>query len=67
MFSIADLVSQPIRISSIPAIAITAPKAAYASVSPEVTQALRDVYFVHDSYFVIADSVDAAAPGVQLS
>ena len=36
--------------------------AAYRSLVPEVTQVLRDVYFVRDSYFVIVDHVDAAEP-----
>ena len=35
---------------------------AYRSVSPEVTSAVREVYFVHDSYFVIVDSVDSNEP-----
>jgi hypothetical protein len=36
--------------------------AAYQSTSPEVTSALRYVYFVNNEYFVIVDSVDADAP-----
>lgn len=36
--------------------------AAYQSLTPNVTQVLRDVYFVRDSYFVILDSVDADEP-----
>ena len=36
--------------------------AAYALTSPEVTRAEREVYFVHDSYFVIVDSIDAETP-----
>ncbi|MEM9523033.1 MAG: DUF4962 domain-containing protein [Pseudomonadota bacterium] len=36
--------------------------AAYQSLTPDVSQVLRDVYFVHDSYFVIVDRVDATAP-----
>ena len=35
--------------------------AAYQSLSPEVTRAGREVYFVNGSYFVIVDSVDADA------
>ncbi len=35
---------------------------AYKSLTPSVTQALRDVYFVNDSYFVIVDAVDADEP-----
>ncbi|WP_420862031.1 DUF4962 domain-containing protein [Algirhabdus cladophorae] len=35
---------------------------AYKSLTPQVTQALRDVYFVNDSYFVIVDAVDASEP-----
>ncbi len=35
---------------------------AYRSLTPHVTQALRDVYFVNDSYFVIVDAVDATEP-----
>ncbi|WP_231582060.1 DUF4962 domain-containing protein [Puniceibacterium sp. IMCC21224] len=33
--------------------------AAYRTMSPEVTSVLRDVYFVHNTYFVIVDSIDA--------
>ena len=36
--------------------------AAYRSLSPEVTQVLRDIYFINDQYFVIVDAVDAAEP-----
>ncbi len=36
--------------------------AAYQSLSPEVTLAQRDYYFVRDEYFVIVDTVDADAP-----
>lgn len=36
--------------------------AAYRSLSPEVTQVLRDVYFINDQYFVIVDAVDASEP-----
>ncbi|MEO0861865.1 MAG: DUF4962 domain-containing protein [Pseudomonadota bacterium] len=36
--------------------------AAYQSLSPEVTRAAREVYFVHGDYFVIVDSVDASEP-----
>ena len=36
--------------------------AAYQSLSPEVTLAQRDVYFVDNSYFVIVDTVDADEP-----
>ncbi|OSP55598.1 DUF4962 domain-containing protein [Pseudoruegeria sp. SK021] len=36
--------------------------AAYQSLSPEVTLAEREVYFVRNSYFVIVDKVDAATP-----
>lgn len=36
--------------------------AAYQSLSPEVTLAQRDVYFVRDEYFVIVDTVDADTP-----
>lgn len=35
---------------------------AYRSLSPEVTRAGREIYFVRNSYFVIVDSVDAEAP-----
>ena len=35
---------------------------AYKSLSPEVTEVLRDVYFVNNSFFVIVDSIDANAP-----
>ncbi len=34
--------------------------AAYQSLSPEITQVLRDVYFVNNSYFVIVDAIDAS-------
>ncbi len=36
--------------------------AAYRSLSPEVTRAEREVYFVQNSYFVIVDSIDADSP-----
>ena len=36
--------------------------AAYRSLSPEVTLAEREIYFVRNSYFVIVDSVDAETP-----
>jgi hypothetical protein len=36
--------------------------AAYQSLSPEVTLAEREVYFVHNDYFVIIDKVDAKTP-----
>ena len=36
--------------------------AAYQSLSPEVTRADREVYFVRNSYFVIIDKVDAETP-----
>ncbi|MEM7472338.1 MAG: DUF4962 domain-containing protein [Pseudomonadota bacterium] len=36
--------------------------AAYQSLSPEVTRAEREVYFVRNSYFVIVDKVDASRP-----
>jgi len=36
--------------------------AAYQSLSPEVTLAQRDTYFVRDEYFVIVDTVDADKP-----
>jgi hypothetical protein len=36
--------------------------AAYQSLSPEVTLAEREVYFVRNSYFVIVDKVDASTP-----
>ncbi|MEM7720249.1 MAG: DUF4962 domain-containing protein [Pseudomonadota bacterium] len=36
--------------------------AAYQSLSPEVTRAEREVYFVRNDYFVIVDKVDASAP-----
>ncbi|PSL18897.1 DUF4962 domain-containing protein [Shimia abyssi] len=35
---------------------------AYQSLSPEVTRAEREVYFVRNSYFVIVDKVDAKTP-----
>ncbi|QHQ35411.1 DUF4962 domain-containing protein [Algicella marina] len=35
---------------------------AYQSLSPEVTLAEREIYFVRNSYFVIVDSVDADSP-----
>lgn len=36
--------------------------AAYQSLSPEVTLAEREIYFVRNDYFVIVDKVDADAP-----
>ena len=36
--------------------------AAYQSLVPEVTQVLREVYFVRESYFVLVDHVDATEP-----
>ncbi|MCJ7872883.1 DUF4962 domain-containing protein [Phaeobacter sp. J2-8] len=36
--------------------------AAYQSLSPEVTLAEREIYFVRGSYFVIVDKVDASEP-----
>ncbi len=36
--------------------------AAYCSLSPEVTLVQRDIYFVHDEYFVMVDTVNADAP-----
>lgn len=36
--------------------------AAYQSLSPEVTSAEREIYFVRNSYFVIVDKVDAETP-----
>ena len=36
--------------------------AAYQSLTPEVTNVLRDVYFVNNSYFVIVDAIDADSP-----
>ena len=36
--------------------------AAYQSLSPEVTNVEREVYFVRNDYFVIVDSVDASKP-----
>ena len=36
--------------------------AAYQSLSPEVTLAEREVYFVRGDYFVIVDKVDASKP-----
>ena len=36
--------------------------AAYQSLSPEVTLAEREVYFVRNSYFVIVDKIDAETP-----
>lgn len=35
---------------------------AYQSLSPEVTRAEREIYFVRNSYFVIIDKVDADTP-----
>lgn len=34
----------------------------YRSVTPEVTKATREVYFVRNSYFIFIDSVDASEP-----
>ncbi len=36
--------------------------AAYQSLSPEVTRAEREIYFVRNDYFVIVDKVDAETP-----
>ena len=36
--------------------------AAYQSLSPEVTMAEREIYFVRNDYFVIVDKVDASEP-----
>jgi len=36
--------------------------AAYQSLTPEVTRVLRDVYFIHNSYFVIVDAIDSETP-----
>ena len=36
--------------------------AAYQSLSPEVTRAEREIYFVRNSYFVMIDKVDAETP-----
>ena len=36
--------------------------AAYRTLTPEVTSVTRDVYFVHDTYFVVVDAVDADTP-----
>ena len=36
--------------------------AAYQSLTPEVTLARRDVYFIHNQYFVIVDTIDAKEP-----
>ncbi|MEL6571810.1 MAG: DUF4962 domain-containing protein [Pseudomonadota bacterium] len=36
--------------------------AAYQSLSPEVTSAEREIYFVRNDYFVIVDKVDATEP-----
>ena len=36
--------------------------AAYKSLSPEVTNVEREIYFVRNSYFVIVDKVDAESP-----
>ncbi|MCC1491793.1 DUF4962 domain-containing protein [Cognatishimia sp. F0-27] len=35
---------------------------AYQSLSPEVTRAAREIYFVRNAYFVIIDKVDAETP-----
>ena len=34
--------------------------AAYAERDPDITLVLRDVYFVHDNFFVVIDQIDAA-------
>ncbi|MEP5758820.1 MAG: DUF4962 domain-containing protein [Litoreibacter sp.] len=36
--------------------------AAYQSLTPSVTSALRDVYFVNNQFFVIVDAVDSETP-----
>jgi hypothetical protein len=36
--------------------------AAYKSLTPEVTLAQRDFYFIRDEYFVVVDTVDADSP-----
>jgi len=36
--------------------------AAYQSLTPEVEAVTRDIYFVHDSYFVIVDAIDTSKP-----
>jgi len=36
--------------------------AAYASQNEAIQSVKRDVYFVHDSYFVIVDNIDASSP-----
>jgi len=36
--------------------------AAYQSLTPSVTSALRDVYFVGNQYFVIVDAIDSTEP-----
>lgn len=36
--------------------------AAYAEVDPAISSVLRDVHFVHDSFFVIVDTVEANRP-----
>ncbi len=35
---------------------------AYRTLTPDVTSVLRDIYFVHNQYFVIVDSIDAETP-----
>ena len=35
---------------------------AYQSLSPEVSAVVRDVYFIHNEYFVIVDTIDADSP-----
>ncbi|MDV7143217.1 DUF4962 domain-containing protein [Tropicimonas sp. TH_r6] len=35
---------------------------AYKVLSPEVTSVTREVYFAHDSFFVVVDSIDADEP-----
>jgi len=36
--------------------------AAYQSLTPQVSSVVRDIYFVHNSYFVIVDAIDADTP-----
>ncbi len=36
--------------------------AAYAVVNPDITGCTREVYFAHDTYFVIVDTIDAKKP-----
>lgn len=35
---------------------------AYRSLTSDILNVIREVYFVHDSYFVIVDSIDSATP-----